>query len=92
MIGKGGDLIAAQIKELRAKSENDKKESYKMFSEQSPLDRAKAEIKKHLEAVVLYRVSVLTNVSTFGTRYASMFYAITSNSILYSDKALNVEI
>lgn len=67
MIANGGDLIAAQIKELKEKSENDKKESYQMFSEQSPLDRAKAEIKKHLEATVLYRISVLENVSTFGT-------------------------
>eukprot|EP00596_Hydrurales_sp_CCMP1899_P009951 CAMPEP_0119053512 /NCGR_PEP_ID=MMETSP1177-20130426/74473_1 /TAXON_ID=2985 /ORGANISM="Ochromonas sp, Strain CCMP1899" /LENGTH=600 /DNA_ID=CAMNT_0007033483 /DNA_START=112 /DNA_END=1911 /DNA_ORIENTATION=+ len=66
MIAKGSDLIAARIKELKEKSENDKRESYQMFSEQSPLERAKSEIKKHLEAAVLYRISVLENVSTFG--------------------------
>jgi hypothetical protein len=67
MIAKGSDLIAARIKELKEKSENDKNLSYQMFSEQSPLERAKSEIKKHLEAAVLYRISVLENVSTFGT-------------------------
>jgi hypothetical protein len=67
MIAKGSDFIAARIKELKEKSESDKRESYQMFSEQSPLERAKSEIKKHLEAAVLYRISVLENVSTFGT-------------------------
>lgn len=63
----GDDLITAQFEMIRRRSKNDKSDAFKLFSEQSPLDRTKAEIRKRLEAAVVYRVSVLTNVSTFGT-------------------------
>ena len=61
-----GDPITSKLEELSQKSQIDKRISYKLFSEQSPLARTKAEITKHLEAAVEYRISVLTNVSTFG--------------------------
>lgn len=60
------DSISAQFEGLNQRSIDDKKDAYKFFMEQSPLARTKAEIKKHLEAAVEYRISVLTNVSTFG--------------------------
>ena len=41
-------------------------DSYKLFCEQSPLARTKAEIVKSVEAAAEYRISVLTNVSIFG--------------------------
>ena len=61
-----GDPITSKLEELSQKSQTDKRNAYKLFSEQSPLARTKAEIRKHLEAAVEYRISVLTNVSTFG--------------------------
>jgi hypothetical protein len=63
---KRGDSISTKFEELNQRSIDDKKDAYKFFMEQSPLARTKAEIKKHLEAAVAYRISVLTNVSTFG--------------------------
>lgn len=63
---KGGDIITAHLETLNQRSHEDKRDAFKLFSEQSPLDRTKAEIRKHLEAAVAYRISVLTNVSTFG--------------------------
>ena len=63
---KRGDSISSKFEELNQRSIDDKKDAYKFFMEQSPLARTKAEIKKHLEAAVAYRISVLTNVSTFG--------------------------
>ena len=65
---KGGNQITAQLEVLNQRSQNDRRDAFKLFSEQSPLDRTKAEIRKHLEAAVVYRISVLTNVSTFGKR------------------------
>lgn len=61
-----GDPITSKLEELSQKSQTDKRNAYKLFSAQSPLARTKAEIRKHLEAAVEYRISVLTNVSTFG--------------------------
>jgi hypothetical protein len=43
-----------------------RRDTYKLFCNQSPLDRAKAEIVKSVEAAAEYRISVLTNVSIFG--------------------------
>ena len=62
----GGDLITAQLLSINKRSRNDKSDAYKFFSAQSPLDRTKTEIRRRLEAAVVYRVSVLINVSTFG--------------------------
>ena len=65
----GGDSITAQLLSISKRSRNDKSDAYKFFSSQSPLDRTKAEIRRRIEAAVVYRVSVLTNVSTFGRDY-----------------------
>lgn len=58
-------MIDVMTIELQKKTQQHLKDSYVMFSQQSPLDRTKAEIIQKLEASKSYRMSVLTNVSTF---------------------------
>ena len=59
-------LQRSKLDNLASKNLIARKDSYKLFCEQSPLARTKAEIVKSVEAAAEYRISVLTNVSIFG--------------------------
>lgn len=63
---KGGFLQGSKLDNLGSMNQIARKDSYKLFCEQSPLARTKAEIVKSVEAAAEYRISVLTNVSIFG--------------------------
>ena len=65
----GNDLISTQLEIINKRSQNDREGAFKLFSEKSPMDRTKSEIRKRLEADVVYRLSVLTNVSIFGASH-----------------------
>jgi hypothetical protein len=65
------DPIAAQIDLLKRKQQLSKMEA-ESFARESPLARAKEDIKRQLMMADDYRVSVLKGVNTFGKRMHSL--------------------
>jgi hypothetical protein len=82
--------ISAQLRWFKSEQAYDNKEA-KDFCMESPFQRTKREVQLQLAESQKYRASILKNVATFGTYFASYFSIVCLLSCLLSTAGLSPE-